>query len=189
MAAIRLATKSCLASRKVAFLVRCFSFAMSIRSVTCRSRRIASLFMFADDLFLIKATPKTSDFPVLQRDVDKVNGAVNDVHLSLQPPKCKALLFSVAPVVDSSPFPLTLAGEHLEWVTEWKYLGVILDRKLSFSSHSRTVVTKAKRAIGVLCRKFRFRATTTVLNRVHPTVLNRLLLYATTTVLNRLLLY
>lgn len=53
---------------------------------------------------------------------------------------------------------LYLSGVELQRVKEWRYLGVTLDSKLSFIPHTRLSCTKAKRAIGVLCRNFRDKA-------------------------------
>ncbi len=48
--------------------------------------------------------------------------------------------------------PLTVNGEEIPNTFTLKYLGVILDRKLDFSSHTQSLCARAKAAIGLLHR-------------------------------------
>ena len=49
--------------------------------------------------------------------------------------------------------PATLDGSDLEYVDNYKYLGVWLDCKLSFQTHIKHLQSKIKSRIGFLFRK------------------------------------
>ena len=52
--------------------------------------------------------------------------------MSFNTDKCEVLQITLNPVILNS---YTLHGRHLKGVTEAKYLGVIVERKLSFTKH------------------------------------------------------
>ncbi|MCP4473480.1 MAG: RNA-directed DNA polymerase, partial [Gammaproteobacteria bacterium] len=133
--------------------------------------------MFADDIVLFKPIPNRSDVSTFQNDVNLLHDSIQRMHLSFQPSKCKALILSYGNRVDNSEIELYLSGAKLEVVTESRYLGVLVDRKLSFVSHSHVSTVRAKRAIGALCRNFRNIAPVSVLERVYKVCILPALLY------------
>ncbi|MCP4475453.1 MAG: reverse transcriptase family protein [Gammaproteobacteria bacterium] len=133
--------------------------------------------MFADDIVLFKPIPNRNDVLTFQNDVNLLHDAIQRIHLSFQPSKCKALILSYGNRVDNSEIELYLSGAKLEVVTESRYLGVLVDRKLSFVSHSHVSTVRAKRAIGALCRNFRNKAPVSVLERVYKVCILPALLY------------
>ena len=46
--------------------------------------------------------------------------------------------------------PRVFFNSGLEWVTQIKYLGIVLDNKLSFKKHIEHVVLKLKRVNGII---------------------------------------
>ncbi|MCP4486141.1 MAG: hypothetical protein GY820_02300 [Gammaproteobacteria bacterium] len=134
--------------------------------------------MFADvEFVLFKPIPNTSDVLAFQNDVNLLHDSIQRMHLSFQPSKCKALILSYGNRVDNSEIELYLSGAKLDVVTESRYLGVLVDRKLSFVSHSHVSTVRAKRAIGALCRNFRNIAHVSVLERVYKVCILPALLY------------
>ncbi|MCP4494297.1 MAG: reverse transcriptase family protein, partial [Gammaproteobacteria bacterium] len=133
--------------------------------------------MFADDIVLFKPIPSRNDLIAFQGDINVLHGAIQQIHLSFQPPKCKALIMSYGNRVDNSEIELYLSGMKLEVVTESRYLGVVIDRKLSFVPHSHAAAVRAKRAIGALCRNFISKAPVSVLERVYKVCILPALLY------------
>ena len=71
------------------------------------------------------------------------------------------------------PGPLLLCNKDIERKSESKFLGVILDEKLTWASHIIAVKSKMSRYIGVMCKvkKFylsvpEFKFSTVLLNRI-----------------------
>ena len=50
------------------------------------------------------------------------------------------------------PKPLNFNNKNIEHVTEARFLGVIVDDKLNWSHHIKTVVSKMSRYVGILYR-------------------------------------
>ena len=96
----------------------------------------------------------SKDVTLFQEDVTTLNTALNEKHLTFQPTKCKQMLFSYGNVPPRFPVNITLGNTTLEIVQTAKLLGVLFDSKLSFVPHYRMAITKAKRAIGTVNRKF-----------------------------------
>ena len=61
--------------------------------------------------------------------------------------KCKLMLFSTHPGV--VPDELRFGGEVIEWVNKFKYLGLTITNKMSYSTHIECVSTKISQYIGV----------------------------------------
>jgi hypothetical protein len=47
---------------------------------------------------------------------------------------------------------VTIGGEKIEQVENFRYLGIDLDAKLSYKNHVTRIATKCKQQIGALCR-------------------------------------
>lgn len=114
----------------------------------------SQLILFADDMVLIRPLFGTVEATLLQADVDIISHSVDSLGLQLNPSKCNFELISLGAVnlVDLS---LNLNGVQLQRVTSYRYLGVDVDDRLSFASHTSRVVLSAKRGIGELCRSLR----------------------------------
>ena len=70
-------------------------------------------------------------------------------YLTWNTSKCKSMVVSRK---KSQPFPstLTVGGQRLEQVENFKYLGVLLSSNLSFSQRIQTICTKAMKILGLL---------------------------------------
>ena len=66
--------------------------------------------------------------------------------------KCEIIQISLKPVTPNS---YTLYGRHLKEVTEAKYLGVTIDRKLSFTKHIDIVCKKANSMLAFIRRNLK----------------------------------
>jgi hypothetical protein len=105
-----------------------------------------------------------------------VSSSVSNLGLNLNPHKCKFMILSLANSSISVPFSVN--GQALEQVTVYKYLGVDIDEKLSFSQHVDKVTIKAKQAIGAMCRTLRKWAPTHVFTKAITTIVLPVLFYA-----------
>ena len=76
--------------------------------------------------------------------------------------------------------PLLLDGRPMEQVSNYRYLGVMVTRKLSWSDHIEQICTKARRLVGMLYRQFYCWADTTTLLTLYLTCIRPHLEYACT---------
>ena len=73
--------------------------------------------------------------------------------LVLNTKKTKFMLFSRSTNTDFNTVNITtLTGSNLERVTDYKYLGIWLDDKLTFKSHINKLVGKCRQQLGYLYR-------------------------------------
>lgn len=102
----------------------------------------SSIHLFADDAKLSLAVNSNIDCENLQRDLLQVTEYFSIHFLDLNIRKTKIITFTrkYAPIT----FDYCIYHSIIERVSEIKDLGVILDRKLSFTSHFDYIVLKAK---------------------------------------------
>lgn len=106
---------------------------------------------FADDLLVIRATPSREELRKLQEDLVIIQHHLRGIGLELNARKTQVLHASLSPA-GHSPGLLRLGGEDLPEVSEMKYLGCIIDRRLSYGPHWARVASSAKSAVGALSR-------------------------------------
>ena len=106
--------------------------------------------MFADDVKLYAEVSKHDDAAALQADLDSLCTWSRTWKLSLNPGKCKSFTMTLK----RRPITFDYAIEHtaLEQVDVIRDLGVLLDRKLTFSKHVELIISKANRSLGILMR-------------------------------------
>ena len=75
-----------------------------------------------------------------------------DWRLNLNTSKCKAFKITLKKNFIQSSYSIN--GTSLENVTKMRDLGVVLDRKLTFSDHIECITKKGNRALGLLIRTF-----------------------------------
>ena len=61
--------------------------------------------------------------------------------------KSKLMFFSSKPKTDLND--LSFGGQIIEWVNEFKYLGLVLNNRMTYSSHIDRICTKVSQYIGV----------------------------------------
>ena len=85
------------------------------------------LTLYADDILLYKPIRCKTSFQELQQDIDHLAQWSDNHMLSFNVSKYKCMLLSNRHNIN--PPPLLLNNQSLEFVQEYKYLGVILTRK------------------------------------------------------------
>ncbi len=108
-------------------------------------------FLYADDTALVSTGDTigmTSDS--LNLALDRAGRWFNDHKLSLNITKTKHMVISTTHKLNTTTVitPVSLNGDKVEIVSEFKYLGLLLDNRLSFKAHvsylSRKVYAKLK---------------------------------------------
>ena len=109
-----------------------------------------SLFMVVDDINTAHAT--------LDADLKYINQWADQWRFEFNPDPAKPpieLIFSTKTKPPIHP-PLYFNESRLTTVVEHKHLGLILDKKLTFESHTREKINKARRLLGALKRSSQY---------------------------------
>ena len=97
----------------------------------------SSLRMFADDCVLYRTITNEHEKQELQNDINKVTNCANTWQMKLNVNKCVVLCCTRSLSSPSSVYSLN--NHPLANVSEHSYLGVVLNNKMSFSSHSLSI--------------------------------------------------
>ena len=114
---------------------------------------LAHFILYADDANII-VTASTIDelFTKTNKLLESLERWVDNNGLSINVKKSKYMIFSRTMDRLHMPKPLKYKNNNMEHVTEARFLGVIVDDKLNWSHHIKTIVSKMSRYIGVLYR-------------------------------------
>ena len=108
---------------------------------------------FADDTLLYITFNNTRNMEnTLNIELDKINNWLYNNHLKINASKTKYMLFT--PDTDNwkeIPDPEIKIGQSiLERVYEYKYLGLIIDTKLTWAPHIKYITSKLSKTLGIL---------------------------------------
>ena len=117
----------------------------------------ADLFMYADDVTLVVSGESTQIInDKLNRCMAKMNNWLLENKLILNAQKTKVMLLGSHQKIRSLADPIILrvsvAGQPLECVQLFKYLGVTLDRHLTFKKHIENVSLIIRQKLGIVRR-------------------------------------
>lgn len=99
------------------------------------------LALFADDSFLYRIILNQNDAITLQNDLDKLQLWEEEWSMEFHPKKCKVLRITNKrkPIISN----YKIHDEELETVDKAKYLGVTINKNLSWKDHVNVIVSKA----------------------------------------------
>ena len=147
---------------------------------------ISTLNLFADDSSLLLQGNSPTDLIVTaNNELDKVVKWLNSNRLSLNIKKSKYILFSRKGIVPVCNDKLYLNNDNveLERVTQIKYLGFIIDEKLSWKAHINYISLKISKNIAVLKKLVKVLNTDNLYNLyyslIYPYLLNGNLVWGT----------
>ena len=106
----------------------------------------SKLLMFADDIKLYHTIHSPEDCLILQKDIDALLEWSNQWLLSFNVMKCKDLHIGNAPYISN----YCLGRTQLEIVEDIWDLGIQVDSKLKFHTHTDIVSKKAYRVLGLI---------------------------------------
>ncbi|KAL1453324.1 hypothetical protein WDU94_007470 [Cyamophila willieti] len=102
------------------------------------------LVAFADDLAVVVVAKTDHELEQLTNDaLEKIHNWMSDNQLQIAPEKSEAVLLSGKK--KCAPLNIHICGQRIHVKKEVKYLGVILDSRLSFKPHITYVTEKADR--------------------------------------------
>jgi len=118
-----------------------------------------SVNLFADDTLVYFSGKNVTDvLTKLNCDLQNITQWLKINKLKLNTDKTKAMIISKSSVTRNKVYNeiqnngVFIEGENIEFVDEFKYLGVVLDQYLSFDNHVNYIGKKIAKKIGVLGR-------------------------------------
>ena len=108
----------------------------------------ANTVLFADDAAFVLKSPSMADlYCKITQLLGDLTTYLNNNRLVANSSKSKLMIFSSHPVQELPNF--TFGNEIIEWVDEFKYLGLTITNKLSFAKHINKVAMNISRITGV----------------------------------------
>ena len=104
--------------------------------------------LFADDTLIYRIIRTIDDEHVLQRDLNSISEWCIQNKMKLNAAKCKVMRITRCKQPNVPNYNLN--DSQLEVVSEFKYLGIILNNKLSWDDHVSYVVLRANKMIGFI---------------------------------------
>ena len=135
---------------------------------------LAPAIKFADDTALPDTSNSESHF---QGAADRIEKWCDDHHLVLNVSKTKELVIDFRRKGEQVA-PVTMKGEKVERVHSYKYLGVHIDDKLTFSDHTHTVNKKCQQRLYLLRKLSRLHVNTDILHTYYLCHIESILTYA-----------
>ena len=105
--------------------------------------------LFADDAaFVVVSSDLTDLFTRIEKLFADINQYLSQNCLVPNATKSKLMMFSSRTTAELPEF--VFSGGKIEWVSEFKYLGLILTNKLSFAKHINKVMLNVSRITGMM---------------------------------------
>ena len=126
--------------------------------------------LYADDAVVYTSAESINETHIkLQSDLANIDVWCRRNQLTVNTSKTKCMLFGSKRFLDVRMLPkITLSGNIIQFVENFKYLGVILDNKLNFRLHAQNIYKLASHKIYVLL-KIRPYITEKVASRIYKT--------------------
>ena len=143
--------------------------------------KTSHLLMYADDAVLYCAD---KDVHVIERKLNEELNTIatwlSEISLFLNKKKTKCMLFGTCPKLKNIiGFNIKIQNYVIENVTEFSYLGIVLDKCLSWNDHIKYVISRAGKRIGMLGR-IRSNLTIYCANTVYTSYIRPILDYCDT---------
>ena len=133
---------------------------------------------FADDTCINFHAKKIKTLEtVLNTDLKVVSDWLNSNRLSLNVKKSKLIIFTSKRKIITNKFSIKLNGIKLEPTNNVKYLGMHIDKNLSYDFHIKQLTNKLSRAIGILAKLRNFTSKETLIS-VYNSIFYSHILYA-----------
>ena len=133
--------------------------------------------IYADDTALVTTLNTFNcQYANASNDINYELTCINDWFklnkLSLNPNKTKAMLFHSPTKTISTPLNLKIDDVDIEFVSEFNYLGIVIDKHLTWKSHTNMISHKVRKTIGIMSKLKKFIPVETMLtlynSLIHP---------------------
>ena len=137
---------------------------------------ITTLFKFADDMALVGLLLDENSLSTYFSDVKKLHNWCSESYLELNVKKTKELVFETKK--NNVPFiPITISNENVDVVDSFKYLGTIIDTKLSFNENTDNIYKKCQQRLYLLRKLKSFYVCPEVLETVYRSMIESILTF------------
>ena len=133
------------------------------------------LFKYADDTALVSQCDN-SDFNY-NREVERFTGWCDKNYLELNVSKTKEMIvdFRVSPVTHDT---LHIKNEQVEVVSEYKYLGTVIDNRFKFDTNVNVVYKKAQKRVYFVRQLYKMKIDRSILNLFYMSIVQSVLTFA-----------
>ena len=138
-------------------------FVLFINDISSRINPKTNITLFADDTKIWRPMESEEDCTILQRDIDYLNNWCKLNQMKFHPDKCKVVSIiskinrlSFLRLLPQSRFSYTLDDRILDYETQEKDLGVIVNDSLTWCDHHLHVINKASQMFGLIKRTCHF---------------------------------
>lgn len=114
-----------------------------------------NVLLFADDCKIYNPIKSINDCLALQKDLTTLSNwcTINRLHLNVN--KCSVISFTRRTDKTFQHFQYRISDSILPRSKVIKDLGVLFDDKLSFNIHVRSIITRASKLLGFICRSLK----------------------------------
>ena len=104
---------------------------------------------FADDLIIYFENQNINKMKkIIELKLNNLNDYMNSINLHISFQKSK--LMHVTNLKKTNTPTIKIANNQINYADEFKYLGIIFDKRLKFDSHLKSVLSRVKKKLGIL---------------------------------------
>jgi len=152
-------------------------FSIYTNELTCNTS-VLTLIKFADDMALVARLKDEHSLSQYFLFIETLSSWFDSSFLELNVQKTKELCLEEGRARDASLVrPVTIKNEAVEQVDNFKYLGTILDKNLSFSAHVDSVCKKANQRVYLLRKLKSFDVSAPILETVYRSLIESILTF------------
>lgn len=123
-------------------------FNLLMEDMVCQTyTQYTTVMSYADDIVIVNTNPSEES---LTEDLSQIEKCCDRLGLKISAKKSKILHFKSINKHYEPPFSLNIQNENLEWVKEYKYLGIILDNRLCLSKHVDAIKDRITARLNVM---------------------------------------
>ena len=150
-------------------------FSIYTNEMTC-DNEVLTLIKFADDMALVARLKDENTLSQYFDFINMIDFWFYESFLKLNITKTKELCIdSQRAITQNLMCPVEINLENVEQVDSFKYLGTVIDKKLSFSEHVDLVIKKANKRMYLLRKLKNFSVSSSVLSLVYVSLIQSIL--------------